>query len=200
MRRGWLRRNRLDRTPGSSSAPGVLCVWIAWRPISLVESRSGGLGHSNAKTARQGAPNSAAMCEGRLHRDPPKLRNSAGNSVRTSAGKIVTRYNWAENCLTDVLCSEPPELTNDWSTSLFSPVLARRVKPSIRSVVRSKANRLRNARISTQRIFGSSPSTHCNIGSGRSDRAPRLTHTSRPVVQWSNTRLEKSSLQDPVRE
>ena len=62
MRRGWLRRNRLNRTlrpfPGRRR---VLCVVVS-APISLVKSRSGGLGYSNAKTARlilPGVPNPA---------------------------------------------------------------------------------------------------------------------------------------------
>jgi len=84
--------------------------------ISLVKPRSGGLGLQNAKTARPllpGAPNgfflsgyrpclhggvSYPTCNPLRHhrslvRLKRNLRNQPGNTLRTSMGKIVTRYN-----------------------------------------------------------------------------------------------------------
>ena len=56
-------------------------------PISLVESRSEGLGHSNAKIARRAFQILRSVCP------PTKMRISPENSLRTSRGKIVIRYN-----------------------------------------------------------------------------------------------------------
>ena len=61
MRRGWRRRNRRNRTLRPLLGAEGALRWVG-APISLVESRSGGLGYSNAKTARPilpGVPNPA---------------------------------------------------------------------------------------------------------------------------------------------
>jgi hypothetical protein len=67
-----------------------LCRFL---PISMVKSRSGGLGYSNAKTARRAFQILRLLGPGGTPPKPPaKLRNSPGNSVRISGGNIVTRY------------------------------------------------------------------------------------------------------------
>src|ERR1035441_2390547 len=78
--------------PALSSAPEGFLLCAA-SPISMVKSRSGGLGHSNAKTARRALQILRLLGPGGI---PPKaiakLRNSPGNNVRISGGKSVTRY------------------------------------------------------------------------------------------------------------
>jgi hypothetical protein len=61
--------------------------------ISMVESRSGGLGYSNAKTARRALQILRLLgWRGTPPKPLAKLRNSPENTVRISGGKIVTRY------------------------------------------------------------------------------------------------------------
>src|ERR1017187_8841388 len=79
--------------PALSSAPEGFLLCAA-SPISMVKSRSGGLGHSNAKTARRALQILRLLGPGGIPPKPiAKLRNSPGNNVRISGGKSVTRYN-----------------------------------------------------------------------------------------------------------
>ena len=113
MRRGWLRRNRLTETLRCTHpVPEGFC-FLPLRHISLVKSRSGGLGYSNAKTARlilPGAqnpvfcrwairtPTQASILSTRRpsHRGvqtaDTTLTNQQGIIVRKSGANIVTRY------------------------------------------------------------------------------------------------------------
>src|ERR1017187_9253064 len=78
--------------PALSSAPEGFLLCAA-SPISMVKSRSGGLGHSNAKTARRALQILRLLGPGGIPPKPiAKLRNSPGNNVRISGGKSVTRY------------------------------------------------------------------------------------------------------------
>src|ERR1017187_511263 len=78
--------------PALSSAPEGFLLCAA-SPISMVKSRSGGLGHSNAKTARMALQILRLLGPGGIPPKPiAKLRNSPGNNVRISGGKSVTRY------------------------------------------------------------------------------------------------------------
>src|SRR5450759_1275503 len=78
--------------PALSSAPEGFLLFAA-PPISMVKSRSGGLGHSNAKTARRALQILRLLGPGGIPPKPiAKLRNSPGNNVRISGGKSVTRY------------------------------------------------------------------------------------------------------------
>src|ERR1035438_4995505 len=78
--------------PALSSAPEGFLLCAA-SPISMVKSRSGGLGHSNAKTARRALQILRLLGPGGIPPNPiAKLRNSPGNNVRISGGKSVTRY------------------------------------------------------------------------------------------------------------
>src|ERR1039457_2391678 len=78
--------------PALSSAPEGFLLCAA-SPISMVKSRSGGLGHSNAKTARRALQILRLLGPGGMPPKPiAKLRNSPGNNVRISGGKSVTRY------------------------------------------------------------------------------------------------------------
>src|ERR1017187_7509532 len=93
MRRGWLRRNRLNRTSGTFMGARRFSALCRFLPISMVKSRSGGLGYSNAKTARRAFQILRLLGpRGTPPKPPAKLRNSPGNSVRISGGNIVTRY------------------------------------------------------------------------------------------------------------
>ena len=58
----------------------------------MVESRSGGLGYLNALTARRAFQLLLPLRPAQYASAPVKLRNSTGNKVRISGGKIVTRY------------------------------------------------------------------------------------------------------------
>src|ERR1035441_3123753 len=78
--------------PALSPAPEGFLLCAA-SPISMVKSRSGGLGHSNAKTARRALQILRLLGPGGIPPTPiAKLRNSQGNNVRISGGKSVTRY------------------------------------------------------------------------------------------------------------
>src|ERR1035437_9448134 len=78
--------------PALSPAPEGFLLCAA-SPISMVKSRSGGLGHSNAKTARRALQILRLLGPGGIPPKPiAKLRNSPGNNVRISGGKSVTRY------------------------------------------------------------------------------------------------------------
>jgi len=93
MRRGWLRRNRLNRTlPHFHRCGRVLCVCLG--PISSVKPRSGGLGYLNALTARRAfqmlLPSRCA--ENGYGQQGINLRILTGNSLRILGGKSVTRY------------------------------------------------------------------------------------------------------------
>src|ERR1035441_330974 len=78
--------------PALSSAPEGFLLCAA-SPISMVKSRSGGLGHSNAKTARRALQILRLLGPGGVPPKPiPTLRNSPENNVRISGGKSVTRY------------------------------------------------------------------------------------------------------------
>src|ERR1035441_4289499 len=82
--------------PALSPAPEGFLLCAA-SPISMVKSRSGGLGHSNAKTARRALQILRLLGPGGIPPTPiAKLRNSQGNNVRISGGKSVTRYSWDE--------------------------------------------------------------------------------------------------------
>src|ERR1017187_9095709 len=101
MRRGWLRRNRLNRTSGTFMGARRFSALCRFLPISMVKSRSGGLGYSNAKTARRAFQILRLLGpRGTSPKPPAKLRNSPGNSVRISGGNIVTRYSKRGNHFT----------------------------------------------------------------------------------------------------
>src|SRR5450756_1287250 len=78
--------------PALSSAPEGFLLCAA-SPISMVKSRSGGLGHSNAKTARRALQILRLLGPGGIPPKPiAKLRNSPGNNVRISGGKSCLLY------------------------------------------------------------------------------------------------------------
>jgi hypothetical protein len=125
MRRSWLQRNRLTETLRCTHpVPKGFC-FSALRHISLVKFRSGGLGYSNAKTARPilpGAQNSA-FCPWDIptpitgeypialaahhtagSTTDTNLTNQPGIIVRTSGANIVTRYRPAHQVRQNSVC------------------------------------------------------------------------------------------------
>ena len=94
-------------------------------PISWVKSRSGGLGYLNALIARRAFQMPLRSGCAKQESAAVKLRNSTGNSLRTSGGKSVTRYtvvgiDLRQVQLIDHIGDEPRQV------SFRKPVLERR--------------------------------------------------------------------------
>ena len=76
-----------------TGAGGFFAFWLD--PISMVKSRSGGLGYLHALTARRAFLMLLPFRAAHYASTVVKLQNSTGNKVRISGGKSVTHYSRA---------------------------------------------------------------------------------------------------------
>ena len=89
---GLAPKKSADLLEPSSTFTGVggFSLFASSATISLVRSWSGGLGHSNATSARRASL--FPLPSNDHHQQAKKPANSTENKVRISRGKIVTRY------------------------------------------------------------------------------------------------------------